>query len=291
MPPENEGQTTDQTTDQTTEQQDWRASLPDELKASATLADVKSVESLAKQFVDQAKHLGSSLRVPSENASAEDLATFHAKLMEKAPNLMFKPDTSDEEQMQLLYEQLGRPKEPTEYELTTDLKGYTPPEEQVEFMRDLAHKAGLNKKQYEQVVGALLARDSDATSHAKDKLNESRTNLMKEWGMAFEQRAQQATDMLKKTGAPESLIQAAENGSLGAETMKWAYELVTSIGSETLETHGQNGDSGRITPSEAKHQISEIMRNKDHDFWNSRSPNHSKAQKDMIELHRAAAAG
>lgn len=278
----------DQNNDQSNEQQDWRALLPDELKASPTLADVKSVESLAKQFVDQAKHLGSSLRVPSENASEEDVAAFHAKLMDKAPNLMFKPNPDDEQQMALLYDQLGRPKEPTEYELTVDLKGYTPPEDQVQFIRDAAHKAGLTKKQYEQLAGALLMRDSDATSHAKEKLNESRTELMREWGMAFDDRIKQATDMLKKTGAPESLVKAAEDGSLGSETLKWAYGLVTSLGSETLETHGQNGDSGRITPAEAKAQIAEIMSNRNHDFWNSRSPNHSKAQKDMIELHRAA---
>lgn len=269
--------------------ENWRDSLPDDIKASSTLADVKSVESLAKQFIDQAKHLGSSLRLPSEHASAEDITAFQTKLMEKVPSLMFKPDETNEEQMALLYKQLGKPEELDGYTLETDLKGYQPDEEQIKFLKEAAHKAGLTKKQYEAMVGSMLVRDSDAMSNAKNQLNESRTELMKEWGMAFDQRNEQATNMLKKTGAPASLIKAAEDGTIGSDTLKWAYEMVTSLGGEHLELGDQlGGGDGKVTPQEAKSQINEIMGNKDHAFWDARNPNHAAAQKDMIELHRAA---
>jgi hypothetical protein len=267
----------------------WRDALPDDIKASSTLADVKTVESLAKQFIDQAKHLGTSLRLPSENASDEDVTRFQSTLMEKVPSLMFKPDETNAEQMDLLLKQLGRPDEVDGYNVEADLKGYKPDEDQVKFLKEAAHKAGLTKKQYEMVIGSIFTRDSDATSHAKDALSDSRTSLMKDWGMAFDQRNEQATNMLKKTGAPASLIKAAEDGTIGSDTLKWAYEMVTSLGGEHLEINGQRGDEAKMTPAEAKSQIGEIMNNKQHAFWNPRDANHSKAQKDVVELHRQSA--
>ena len=45
--------------------QDWRSSLPDDLKNDATLQNFKDIESLAKTVVHQQKVLGSSIPRPN----------------------------------------------------------------------------------------------------------------------------------------------------------------------------------------------------------------------------------
>ena len=57
--------------------QDWRSSLPDDLKNDATLQNFKDVESLAKTVVHQQKVLGSRIPIPKTD---EEKTELYAKL-------------------------------------------------------------------------------------------------------------------------------------------------------------------------------------------------------------------
>ena len=65
---------------------DWRSSLSEELKADATLSNIKDVESAAKTLIHQQKMLGSRIPIPK----------------------------TDEEKVEL-YTKLGRPEKASEY--------------------------------------------------------------------------------------------------------------------------------------------------------------------------------
>ena len=53
--------------------QDWRSSLPDELKNDATLQNFKDIESLAKTVVHQQKVLGSRVPIPKTDEEKVEL--------------------------------------------------------------------------------------------------------------------------------------------------------------------------------------------------------------------------
>ena len=104
--------------------QDWRSTLPDELKNDATLQNFKDIESLAKTVVHQQKVLGSRIPLPKNDDEYNEL-----------------------------YNKLGRPEDPNKYEvkIPQEYEQYFKKENVDEF-KNVAHKIGLNNKQ----VNALL---------------------------------------------------------------------------------------------------------------------------------------
>ena len=259
---------------------DWRESLPEDIRGNAALANVKDVGDLANQFVNAQSFLGSSIRIPSENASDEDRQKFYDKVLNHAPNLMPKPNKDDPAAVAAVYAALGRPADPDSYALEgAELS----PE-----MKKAAHDAGLTPDQFAQVYKQFVLPSLNANAAHLAEVKQGRDALAQEWGYAFQTKEQTAQALLEKTGAPSQLIEAAKKGQLNADTLRWVDQLATSIGREGLDlvNHGQGG--GRMTPAEAKAQISEIMNNRSHAYWNASDPMHEQAKKDIVDLHRIA---
>jgi len=267
-------------------QSNWRDTLPDDIKGNAALADYKDVAAMAKSHIEAQKMVGSSIRVPSAEAGEEDLNKFYDSLMVKAPNLMMKPNTEKPEEFDRILKILGKPEEASSYEVTKDLGEYKVSDERMAALRVAALDSGLTKNQFDSFVGNMLQGQREAAASNANELNESRTALMAEWGLAFDGREKEAIAALKKTGAPSSLIQQAETSQLGADTLKWAYGLVTTIGREGLEIGIQDGGTHKMTPDEAQSQITEVLNNREHAYWNPRDPSHKTAKDKMVELHR-----
>ena len=57
----------------TPEPVDFRSSLPEDLREEASLADIKDVGSLAKSYVNAQRMLGSSIRIPGQDAGEEQM--------------------------------------------------------------------------------------------------------------------------------------------------------------------------------------------------------------------------
>src|SRR3990170_781823 len=74
---------------------DWRTGLPDDLRSHTALADIKDVGGLAKSFVNAQSLIGRSVRIPGEDASAEDREAFYQSLT-KVPGVARLPDGNDE---------------------------------------------------------------------------------------------------------------------------------------------------------------------------------------------------
>lgn len=259
----------------------WLEALPEDIRGSNALGNVKDVADLATQFVNQQSLLGSSIRIPSENAGEEDRQKFYDKVLKNAPNLMPKPDLEDEAAMAAIYAQLGRPADADTYAL-----------EGVELspeMKKAAHDAGLTQAQFAKVFANFVKPALDDSAAHKAAVKQGRDELAEEWGYAFQTKEQTAQALLEKTGAPTALVEAAARGELNADTLRWVDSLATSIGREGLDivNHGSSG-GGRMTPAEAKAQVGEIMANRNHPFWNASNPAHEQAKKDMVDLQRIA---
>ena len=262
------------------EEASWRDALPEEMRGNASLADVKDVASLAQQFISAQSHIGSSIRIPSENAGAEDLQTFHDKILRHAPNLMPVPNLEDEAGVAAIMSKLGRPADAATYAL----EGTTPTED----MKKLAHEMGLNQAQFAKMYNGVFKPEleNQAANSAANKAG--RDALAQEWGYAFQTKEREAQAILEKTGAPAGLIEQAKTGKLGADTLRWMDSLVTSLGSEGLNIVGNDGGGGRMTPAEASAQIGEMMNNPTHAYWNAQDMGHKKAMTDMLDLQRIA---
>ena len=86
--------------------------------------------------------------------------------------------------------------------------------------------------------------------------------LKKEFGFAFDDKIASFAAVAEKTGAPPQLLAAIKQGTIDTVTAKWLDGLVRSLGGENAEFRRQEGGgSGRLTPEEARIQISEIQKN------------------------------
>ena len=263
------------------EDRTWLEQLPEDIRGNSVFENVKDVSDLASQFVNAQSFLGSSIRIPSENAGEEDTQKFYDKVLKHAPNLMPVPNTEDEAAVAAIMAKLGRPADADTYVI--DGAELSPE------MKKAAHEAGLTQDQFAKVFNSFVKPTLESNAAHQASVKQGREELAKEWGYAFQTKEQTAQALLEKTGAPAALIEAAKKGELNAETLRWADSLATSIGREGLDlvNHG-GGGGGRMTPSEARAQAQEILNNKNHAYWSRTDPNHGQAVKDMVELQRIA---
>ena len=263
----------------------WRDGLSDDLKSSSALADVKDVSSLAQQFVDQSSFLGSALRVPSEDASVEDKQKFFDKVQKHAPNLMPRPEVGNEDQMNAVLTALGRPDDVTGYEAVDVPEGLNFSDDRLGAFKDMAHKHGLTKDQFKGVLGDVLALDAQSMQSMDEATVTSRLAIEKEWGATFKDRENQAIAAAEATGAPQAIIDMAKEGKIGGDTLKWMHALAEKIGGGEGRTDLDDGNnSGRMTPADAEAQISDMMNNRAHPYWDSHHPDHQAAIQKMMKL-------
>lgn len=271
----------------------FNESLPEDLRANESLANFKDIGGLAKSFVEMKSMQGSSVRIPSAEASDEDRKAFNEKMISQMPNLMLKPDFENANQSNEFYRTLGMPEEAIGYEMPK-VEGVEMPEERGAALQKIAHEAGLTKGQFDKVMGAALQLDVDAAEAQGARLQEEAAALHTEWGMAFDERKGTVLAAAKHTGAPDQLIAAITNDEAGVDTMQWLLKFSAFVKGEGMELSGQGGNEivgdGKMTPSEARSMISDIQANQKHPYWNRNDPAHTDALKKMVELQAAAKA-
>lgn len=267
---------------------DMFASLPDDTKESLSKAGIKDFEGLVQNWRDAQSYIGSSIRVPSKEAGKEDWQKFYQKLQTHAPNLMPRPDRDDPEAWNAALAALGRPEEPTGYELPEVPEGISLPEERVEALRKIAHEQGLNKDQFKNMLNSVLELDAQQYKAHMDAVTAEQDAIKKEWGSAYDERSTQVIRMLELTQAPEGVVEMAKNGQLGADTLKWMYSVSKNFKGEGTNLVSDQGNSGALTPAEAQQRISEIYANKEHPYFVADHPEHKDALQKMIKLQKAA---
>lgn len=260
---------------------DWKQGLDGELQAAPALKDVKDVNSLAKQFVDLQQHMGRAVRVPGEDASQDAKQQFYQDLINKVPGLMVKPNEEDADAMNAFYDTIGRPKEETGYELP-EVEGVDLPEDRANFLRKVAHKNGIGKKQFKGLLSEIMEADKLGMDAHKEKVVESRDRLKREWGEAYEGRENVVLTAAKNSNAPDEIVNAIEKGTMRGESLKWLYGLMAQ-GSEDKNFADSHG-AARLSPSEAEAQINEIMSNKKGPYWDASDPAHKATVKKVVEL-------
>lgn len=257
---------------------DWRTGLPDDLKASPALKDVKDVAGLAKRFVDTQAHLGNSIRIPGENAGEPDRAEFREKLKRAAPELVHLP--KDEAQRQVaLREILGVPKEPKGYEAPKDV---TLPESVLEALRAEAAEEGLSPAQF----ASRAKRAAGAVQAQADARKQREKALSSKFGLALDDTIAKALAAAEKTGAPKMIRDALEAKDVDEGTLAYFAGLAKALGAEPREVgdHHRDGQRVTLTPSQASAEEAEILRNPALFNPGLNSQEHERLKRRLIEI-------
>ena len=251
----------------------WKDELPEELRNDPTISATDSLESLAKQLVDSQRYVGQSIRIPGEGAGTDEWSEFDTKITSKVPNLMKKPDLDNLDDMRIVYTELGRPEEAKSYrvpEVETP-EGVELADAPVERFRALAHEAGLNQKQFENIVSGMRSDGVREVESGIQKHNDEHRELNREWGLAADDRKQVA-DKTRREFFPDM----GDVDTLPADMVKGLYKMGEQLGSEATGLTADLGvqRTGRLPPDEAQMQLAEIGRNKSHPYWNASDPAH-----------------
>jgi len=221
----------------------WQNTLDESLRTEKSLATFKSVNDLAKSFVNTKSMVGkNTMEVPTESSSEEVWEAFY-----KAGG---RPDTVADYNL----------KAPDDF--PQELLEQAFPKERLEAWQERFYKAGISKKAAENLINEF-AKDMLADYQAIKQTEEMEKaelirNLTAEWGVAFEQN--------KHLGNI-----AVEEGTLGDIDFK--NRLVQKFGndpdfikySSNLGRKFAEGKSPNFTniptPADYQSQIDEIMEN------------------------------
>jgi hypothetical protein len=273
-------------TEESNETPSWNEGLPEGLADASFFKGADSLEGAITAVNNAAAHMGSSIRIPSEEAGAEDKSAFIAKIMEKAPSLMRKPDITDPTAMSEFYQSMGMPKESAEYkieleegkELPSDFSGFAA----------MAHKAGLTNDQFKGVMTDIMAEQDTQTGINEALQRDEIKALATEWGAAYEQNMAAIKNFLLLSDAPEGLVTLLAEGTMSTNEMKWIHQVATATKSTTELNTQPNNAVIVMTPSEARNQIQEMLNNQEHPYWKGADPRHNDAVSRMVELQKLA---
>lgn len=251
---------------------EWRASLPEDLRAEASLDGIADVPTLAKNFVSTKKLVGADkIAVPGKDA---------------------KPAEWDQ-----VYAKLGRPE---------SVKGYTVPEgftdadkPMLDSVLDTAHKAGLSDRQLQPLLQWYALNAQAAQTQQQQERVQQRTEaeagLRKEWGERYDQNIALALKAVEVFGGKE-LADHLETNGLGNDPM--LVRVFASMGKIVSEHNigakGMSGPgSGQMTEEMAKTEIGK--KNLDAEFSkalrDTNHPGHAEAKRQWTELHKIAYPG
>ena len=242
---------------------------------------------LAKSYNELESFMGSSVRIPSEEAGKDAWAEFDEKLS-KVEGMARIPAEDDTDGWNKFYSRIGRPSAPENYLLDTPEEFEESPESLAEF-KAKAYEAGLSTKQAKDIHGWLTENIVESNKAMQEQSQAAMNDLKGQWGQKFDHNVQQAQNMAKvlndKHPGLMDYLDAVADGGGDAMMVALMYEM-SQLAGETgaMPTSPTN----LMTPEEALLRISEIRNNPEHPYNNEMDSGHEAAKLKMRELYKFA---
>lgn len=253
--------------DNSTTETSWLNDLSDEYRTHPKISQFKSVEDMAKSYMNMEKSFGNRVPMPSEDW--------------------------DESQYNDFYNKLGRPESPDGYEFG---KAEGLPEDfeiNEQFMKDFAntaHQSGMTKAQAQKAWNMLQQKTYESQKNAYDSyqqsLKERNDALKQEWGGEYDSNIAAAKKLMNLAG--EEWIEYLKKSGLGQEPefIKVSAKLGKMIGEDNIKPTKQS--SATVTPAQADEQISKIW-SENHDIlMDKMHPERPALMKKLHELNSIA---
>ena len=232
---------------------DWRSSLPPHQRELASIQDIKDVPALVDAFTETKGLVGRSFRLPSEEASVEDITKAQQTLLEKSHlGLMRKPDMDNPDTLTELYTALGRPEEAAGYEAPEGVDG-----DAFDSMRGVAHELGLTRKQFETLASKQFEGVQAAMQQHEEQRQAGVNEVKKDWGPSFDERVARAAKTAEALDAPQEVVEAIRNGQANAATLKMFNNVAERLGSEGTAMASQIGTVTAESTAEIQDRIND----------------------------------
>ena len=254
--------------------------FPESVREWDEIKNSESPEVAWDRLSNMRSKIGTGLYQPGEDAGSEDWDKFTSRAVELSGNrLIPRPDLEDEESRTSLYRSLGMPEDMKDYEFS-QIEGAEADEEYQNFIRGIAHKAGLTKSQLKYMDEEITKANVAVAEANEEQFNAGLTQLKQEWGLAYDDRVHQAMKVV------DAFFPVLKDANLSANDLASFYALSKQLGgsSQEFQRQGQQSSSS-MSPDDAAEKISEIRNNKDHPYNNPQDPAHAAAKKKMRNLY------
>jgi len=252
--------------------EDWKASLPEDIRDNQLIHNANSIESLAKTAI-------------------------HAQSMIGADKLAIPGKWANDDDWNNVYTKLGKPEDAQGYKL--ELKEGTQVDKDMEsWYRGLAHKAGLNDRQANTIFQEYMAKEAElkaanAPPSPEDVeiiKGEAEIALKKEWGKAFDTRMNEAKGVLTEF-APKDFDQLLTKDGVPLGNDPVFIKTLANIGNYINSKLGEDKMVGskqqpQYTPADAEKEIA-ALRGDPRDggpYWDKKHPDHMRTVQQVQEL-------
>ena len=215
----------------------WYSSIEDEaIRGHAELKGWKTAADAVKSYMNAEKKLGAP-----------------------ADSLIRMPQQLDMESLMPIFDKLGRPAEPSGYEIPVAEGADT---EFVNWFTEKAHATGLTKdqalqmaSQYDEYVNNVqTAMETEAKQKAESEFLELKT----EWGNQYTANEDMAKRAARDFGVDEETISLLENQVGFAKVIKIFAEIGSKLTDHKFHTGNQTGEM-QMTPAAAKAEKERIL--------------------------------
>ena len=265
----------------------WRDQLPDDIKTSGVLDDVKTIDQMATMIVNGRKLQSRQISIPTADASDDERKTFYRDLQSKIPDLVYVGEGAE---MDNIYDRMGRPEAPDKYKM-----GDVPDPLKDNFAKlaETAHKSGLTQAQME-ALGSTIIGDYEASvnTHAA-RMEEQKKAIDSLYGEAKDERLKSIAEFAEKIGFDDSLVDAVREGIVSVDNLKALEKTKLGFKSPGPRIGDETGadDFTHLTPTQAKEQLDQLMSNREHAYWDASRAGHKEAVDKVVELNRQILAG
>lgn len=248
---------------------DWRESIPEELRGDPAIKNFKDVEDLARGFLETKKLIGQK-------------------------GLSRPEDKAGEEEWDAFYKALGRPDAPEGYDLQMPAdekvpKGVYVSETLHTGFLSLAHQIGLMPGQaavLQEGFMKLLGMEAENLEATENTSFETAVTALKdEWVNDFEKNRElarrAAATVFAKDGMAELVKYGFDNNPVFIKKM---FELAQGMDEERLAA-GSGAAGGEMSAQEAQKRIDEIKADTKGPYWSTKaSPEHRNAVEEVEKL-------
>jgi len=243
---------------------DFLNSIPEDLRQHPSLSPIKDVENLARSYVNAQRLIGAD-KIPM-------------------------PVNPTEEDLDRIYNKLGRPETSDQYNIVAD--GNVITEERASEYADIVHKLRLTPDQAQGVLEyyrSAVQNDVTAANETNAKAIEDATStLQAEWGDKFDAKVEAAQKVVDQFEAGNIMeMQLADGTKLGnhPEVIRAFAKIADFRQNVTSEdTVSESTSALGMSAQQANNEIQAIMGDRSHAYWDRKNPNHHQAVERMSQL-------